>query len=112
MTADRRTSPRQALGRDVLICSEDGNALGACHLCDVSASGARLSLTPRVLGKLPEEFILVLAKQAKVHRRCRVVWRGGDEIGVRFINPREVRSRSPVAASRAASAGRSQATTG
>jgi hypothetical protein len=37
-----------------------------------------------VLAKLPDEFILVLAKQAKVHRRCRVVWRGGDAVGVRF----------------------------
>ncbi len=86
MTVDRRASPRQALGRDVLICTEDGKALGACHLCDVSTSGARLSLTPRVLAKLPEEFVLVLAKQAKVHRRCRTVWRSQDEIGVRFVN--------------------------
>jgi len=40
---------------------------------------------------LPEEFILVLAKGAKVHRLCRVVWRGQDEIGVRFINRASVR---------------------
>ena len=86
MTADRRSTPRQALGRDVLICSEDGKAIGACHLCDVSASGARLSMAPRVMAKLPEEFVLVLAKQAKVHRRCRTVWRSQDEIGVRFVN--------------------------
>jgi PilZ domain len=112
MTADRRSSPRQPLGRDVLLCAEDGKALGACHLCDVSASGARLSITPRVLGKLPEEFILVLAKRAKVHRRCRVVWRGQDEIGVRFVNPAGGRSRSSGAANSAASAGRSQATAG
>jgi len=91
MSLDRRTSPRQALGRDVLICSEDGKGIGACHLCDVSASGARLAINPRVLGKLPEEFILVLAKGAKVHRLCRVVWRGQDEIGVRFINRASVR---------------------
>lgn len=112
MTADRRASPRQSLGRDVLICSEDGKGIGPCHLCDVSASGARLAIDPRVLGKLPEEFILVLAKQAKVHRRCRVVWRGQDEIGVRFINGGGVRSRSSGAANSAASAARSQATAG
>ena len=106
MTADRRTSPRQALGRDVLICSEDGKGIGACHLCDVSASGARLSLAAGVQARLPEEFILVLAKQAKVHRRCRVVWRGGDEIGVRFINRTGVRNRSSGAANSAASAAR------
>lgn len=112
MTVDRRASPRQALGRDVLICSDGGKAIGACHLCDVSASGARLSIAPRVLGKLPEEFILVLAKQAKVHRWCRIVWRGEDEIGVRFINRPRMKSRSPVAANSAASPARSPATAG
>jgi hypothetical protein len=111
MTVDRRRSPRQALGRDVLVYSEDGKPIGACHLCDVSASGARLSMAPRVLAKLPEEFILVLAKQAKVHRHCRIVWRGQDELGVRFSN-RGVKSRSPVAANSAASAARSHTTAG
>ena len=112
MTVDRRGSPRQALGRDVLVYSEDGEQLGACHLCDVSATGARLSMAPRLLAQLPEEFILVLAKQAKVHRRCRTVWRGQDEVGVRFSKRSGVKSRSPAAANSAASAGRSRATTG
>jgi len=111
MTVDRRASPRQALGRDVLVYTEDGKPIGACHLCDVSASGARLTMAPRVLAKLPEEFILVLAKRAKVSRRCRVVWRSQDAVGVRFSN-RGVRSRSPAAASNAASAARSPATAG
>ena len=106
MTVDRRASPRQALGRDVLICSDGGKALGACHLCDVSASGARLAMTQRVMAKLPEEFILVLAKQAKVHRWCRVVWRSQDEIGVRFISRAGARRRSSVPANSAASAAR------
>jgi PilZ domain len=112
MTSDRRASPRQALGRDVLLCSDGGKALGACHLCDVSASGARLSITPRVLAKLPEEFILVLAKQAKVHRWCRIVWRGQDEIGVRFLSRAPARNRSSAAANSAASPVRSPATAG
>jgi hypothetical protein len=111
MTVDRRASPRQALGRDVLVYTEDGKPIGACHLCDVSANGARLTMAPRVLAKLPEEFILVLAKRAKVSRRCRVVWRSQDAVGVRFSN-RGVRPRSPAAASNAASAARSPATAG
>ena len=106
MSVERRRSPRQALGRDVLMCSDDGKAIGACHLCDVSATGARLAMTPRVLAKLPDEFILVLAKQAKVHRRCRIVWRGHDSVGVRFSNRASVKMRSPVAANSAASAAR------
>src|SRR5215475_890947 len=84
MSIDRRASPRKALGRDAFVCCDDGKPIGACQLSDVSASGARLAVAPRVLAKLPDEFILVLAKQAKVHRRCRVVWRGGDAVGVRF----------------------------
>jgi PilZ domain len=112
MTVDRRASPRQALGRDVLICSEDGKPIGACHLCDVSATGARLALAPRVLAKLPEEFILVLAKQGKVNRRCRIVWRSQDAVGVRFSNRNGVTRRSPAAANNAASAARSPARAG
>ena len=110
MTIERRASPRQALGRDVLVYTDDGKPIGACHLCDVSASGARLTMAPRVLAKLPEEFILVLAKRAKVNRRCRIVWRSQDSVGVRFVKG-GVRSR-PVAANSATSAARSQATAG
>jgi PilZ domain len=110
MTVDRRRSPRQALGRDAFVCSEDGKPIGACHLCDVSATGARLSMPPRLLAKLPEEFILVLAKRGKVHRYCRVVWRSDGEVGVRFRAG--VRSRSSASANNAASAARSQATAG
>jgi hypothetical protein len=112
MTVDRRASPRQALGRDVIVCSEDGKPIGACRLCDVSATGARLEVAPRILAKLPDVFILVLAKQAKVHRRCRIVWRGQDVIGVRFSKSAGVRIRALDAASTATSAARSPATAG
>jgi PilZ domain-containing protein len=110
MTVDRRRSPRQALGRDVFVCFEDGKPIGACHLCDVSASGARLSMEPRLLAKLPDDFILVLAKRGKVHRWCRIVWRNDEEVGVRFRAG--VRSRSSASANSAASAARSQAPAG
>ena len=110
MTVDRRRTPRQALGRDAFVCSDDGKPIGACHLCDVSATGARLSMPPRLLAKLPEDFILVLAKRGKVHRRCRIVWRSEDEVGVRFRPG--VRSRSSASANSAASAARSPATAG
>ena len=110
MTVDRRRTPRQALGRDVFICSEDGKPLGACHLCDVSATGARLSMAPRLLANLPDDFILVLAKRGKVHRRCRIVWRSDEEVGVRFRAG--VRSRSSASANNATSAARSPATAG
>jgi PilZ domain len=112
MTIERRRSPRKNLGRDVLVCSADGKPIAGCHLSDVSATGARLTMSPRVLAKLPSEFILVLAKQAKVHRHCRVVWRAQDAVGVRFSIRAGVRMRSPAAANSAASAAHSEATAG
>jgi hypothetical protein len=87
MTVDRRTSPRHALNRHALVCSADGKPIAGCQLCDVSAAGARLALAASELAKLPDEFILVLAKRAKVHRRCRVVWRADGEVGVQFSTP-------------------------
>jgi hypothetical protein len=84
MTADRRTGSRHTLNRDALVCSADGKPIAGCHLCDVSAAGARLALPAPEIAKLPDEFILVLAKRAKVHRRCRVVWRTAEEVGVQF----------------------------
>jgi PilZ domain len=84
MTMERRSKARQPIHRDALLCAADGKPITGCHLCDVSAEGARLSLAAPELAKLPDEFILVLAKRAKVHRRCRVVWRTEDEVGVRF----------------------------
>jgi hypothetical protein len=107
MTVDRRASPRKPLGREAFVCCEDGKPIGACQLSDVSATGARLGVEPRVLANLPDRFILVLAKQAKVHRRCRVVWRGADAVGVRFSSRDGVRNRPLLAASSAASAARS-----
>jgi len=111
MTVERRRSPRKSLGRDVLICSADGKPIAACQLSDVSATGARLALSPRLLAKLPDEFILVLAKRAKVYRHCRIVWRAQDSVGVRFSSS-DVRMRSLVSASSGASAARSGTTAG
>ncbi|HXW25499.1 MAG TPA: PilZ domain-containing protein [Xanthobacteraceae bacterium] len=84
MSVERRTKPRQALNRDALVCFADGKPIAGCHVCDVSAAGARLALPAGELAKLPEEFILVLAPRGKVRRRCRVVWRTAEEVGVRF----------------------------
>jgi PilZ domain-containing protein len=85
MTINRRRKRRRPVSRDALVCSESGKAIVGCHLRDVSDNGARLALGANELAKVPAEFILVLAKHAKVHRRCRVVWRSTDEFGVRFL---------------------------
>jgi len=54
-----------------------------CVLWDVSESGARLA-APRAK-VLPATFSLVLSKDGRSQRQCRVVWRNERQLGVKFI---------------------------
>lgn len=51
----------------------------ACTLVDYSAGGACLQLFPMVA--LPDRFELLYGS---VRKRCRIVWRRGNRIGVAF----------------------------
>lgn len=53
-----------------------------CVLWDQSDSGARLA--PAYANKLPDVFTLVLDKATA--RRCRIVWRKGPLVGVKFLS--------------------------
>src|SRR5262245_37764612 len=75
-------------------------------LWDVSESGARIAAARA--NTLPQVFCLLLDKDGKSRRFCRVVWRNGGQVGVRFINeveadmdldtPARYRRQKPVAA--------------
>jgi len=47
-----------------------------CIICDISASGAKLTVGPH---EVPDEFMLVL------RRRCRVVRRTDGQVAVKFV---------------------------
>jgi hypothetical protein len=73
----RRVRTRRAAWINV-----DGNAKPLrCVLWDVSEDGARLA--PAQAGKLPDLFTLILDKTTA--HRCRVMWRKGAQVGVRFL---------------------------
>ena len=55
-----------------------------CVLWDISEGGARLSVTDTTT--VPNEFLLVLERDAPRGTSCRVVWRQGDQIGLEFID--------------------------
>jgi len=60
----------------------DGDAKPVrCVLWDVSEDGARIA--PAQAGKLPDMFTLILDKTTA--HRCRVRWRKGAQVGVRFL---------------------------
>jgi PilZ domain len=56
------------------------NVVFDCAVRDVSTSGAQLNI-PSTIG-IPDEFDLVI--KGAPARRCRVVWRKADQIGVEF----------------------------
>ena len=55
------------------------------RLLDVS-TGARISVDSST--KLPDEFVLQIS--GSLARWCRMKWRDGQQMGVEFIDPREV----------------------
>lgn len=73
----RRVKTRRAAWLNI-----DGGAQPIrCVLWDVSEDGARLA--PAQAGKLPDVFTLILDKTTA--HRCRVMWRKGAQVGVRFL---------------------------
>jgi hypothetical protein len=99
MTIENRKAPRKRLEAAAFLYTTDGRPLGECRLQDISAGGARLRHS---IGELPDDLLLSLSRDGCVRRRCRIAWRGQDEMGVRFI------ASDPVAAPpRLAAGGRS-----
>ena len=54
-----------------------------CMMLDLSDAGARLKLDAKT--EVPAEFILVLSRDGRLNRPCRIVWREEETFGVRFL---------------------------
>jgi hypothetical protein len=81
---EKRKKQRKPLQRRVWIDLADGAPVIECALGNMSDTGAKL-VFPNAVGKLPSQFVLLLAKDGQVARKCRLAWKEGDEIGVEFI---------------------------
>ena len=55
-----------------------------CVLWDVSEGGARLTVPSKAT--IPDEFTLMLARDAPSGTSCRVVWRLREQIGIQFVH--------------------------
>jgi hypothetical protein len=71
-----RRSPRFDVDYLAQIDANDASPLN-CIICDISASGAELTVGSR--SEVPDEFTLTL------RRRCRVVRRSDGQVGVVFV---------------------------
>jgi hypothetical protein len=87
MSDERRKSLRKPFSHPASLLHPDGKPICGCTLRDISETGARLRIGERVEAgnpQLPSKFILAISKSGNVFRRCEVVWRNQNEIGVRF----------------------------
>lgn len=81
MGIDKRKYPRRKLG--TAACVTWPIPL-PCTVADISGTGARLR--SRNIHKMPDVFDLALNKD--MMRKCQIVWRTRDQVGVRFLPPR------------------------
>ena len=85
--AEKRKNLRRTIDYPAFLDLGDGSPPRPCKLRDASAEGAQLSVAdPK---RLPDEFILALSFDGAARRRCRVMWRTDDQIGVEFLKDKK-----------------------
>ena len=80
----QRQTPRHRENRPAWIDVDNGSPLLNCTLWDVSEAGVRITIDSPA--SVPYEFFLVLSKDGKVRRRCRVIWRSDEQIGACYLS--------------------------
>ncbi len=80
----RKTSPRSRQFKNVQIIFNNGYCTYDAILRDMSEDGARIE-TKHVV-EIPDVFTLKFTND-NTTKKCSLVWRGNESIGVRFINP-------------------------
>ena len=90
MDGEKRKDHRKHLRYPAKIDIGDGQPPRPCLLSNVSASGARILL--ETSDELPDHFALLLAAEHGALRRCRVIWREGNQIGVSFLKMRAAKN--------------------
>jgi hypothetical protein len=93
---EKRKSIRRTLERPGWIVVGDGVPPISCTIRDMSKSGARLAVPSQ--SAIPRAFVLHLAKNGAVARKCVLVWKSEatDEIGIEFVARRVSAGPRPV----------------
>jgi len=81
---DKRKARRRPMRYTAWIVTAP-NQLQGCVMADVSDTGGRIDVEQS--DKIPDNFVLWLARNGSARRNCRVVWRQPRQIGVAFDRP-------------------------
>lgn len=83
--AELRKKPRRQFHYNASVLTDDKTPPHPCAISDISETGARLVLQTEC--EVPDRFMLLLTRDGKARRICRVIWREGTLIGVEFPQP-------------------------
>ena len=61
-----------------------GQADRECHILDVSSHGAKIAV--QMPSEVPARFELAIFRNDEKRRVCKVVWRRGKMLGVKFVS--------------------------
>jgi hypothetical protein len=82
MDNNRRRITRRQVNLVCKVTSPDGLDVRSGMVTDISELGARLAV--RSPQTMPDEFNLSFTPTGYPFRRCRLIWRGNDHVGVEF----------------------------
>lgn len=77
---EKRDSQRRSIELNVRVELQNGQRI-SCSLADISRSGARIVVEDP--DSLPDEFVLVVKDDLR--RKCKVVARTGNNLGLVFV---------------------------
>jgi hypothetical protein len=82
-TSTRKREARKSLKQPAWITLDGGFAARHCLVQNISSAGAKITLEE--VAALPATIRLAFSRDARTGRVCRVVWRRGSSVGVKFI---------------------------
>jgi len=83
MAAAKKRQARKSLQQPGWITLEGGFAARRCVVRDMSSTGAKITIDDPNM--LPAKLRLAFARDARTGRKCEVVWRRGNSVGVKFV---------------------------
>jgi hypothetical protein len=97
MARERRKNFRVEWHSAASIHDPDGAWKHACVVKDLSNGGAQITDLP--VSDIPDQFVLRFLRGPRGVRKCQVLWRSLDTLGVEFTDvviPRERKMRRPA----------------
>ena len=79
----RKREVRKSLRQPAWITLDGGFAARHCLVQNISSTGAKITLEEAA--SLPATIRLAFSRDARTGRVCRVVWRRGTSVGVKFV---------------------------